>query len=592
MELPSNTKIEDRAIGALKNIIDDDLTMISQFNSMDKEMAWDGYIWIFKENNGDQSKKNLDDKVPVQIKGHIDEKEKYINKEIISFPVDLIDLDIYFNDRGVVYFSIFMSNDGKKREIFYSSLYPSKIKAYLERADKKGNKNSINISFRKLKKNPQELYIILKQFSRESRIQGFGTGEIVQNTISLSGEEKITSITATVIGVNNELDFLQKLATGDVCFYGTTEKNRIKVPIKWSDKNKYFIRKEVKQKVIVDGIVYYEKYQISMSSDKEIFFYFSDNFKIDILNGKFDFSPRTKMEQIRKDAEFLLTFFKSEKLYIGENEIKYGKVNISNDFIQSLNFFIDLDNILKELHFYYEVPHKLWTDEVKYQMINLVKMKKGMYNHNFSEKVHIYNWKIEDKYLPIAVIRHDEDECNNMVNAITTQSLRAAVSDIQGNFYTVPVFSFIDWHVIIKMYKYDYEYLYEQIDAAEINETTMNEMNNAALKLVAVYDSNGDKKLLEIALYCLNKMYELEVEREYVLINIFQIKKRLGILDEKDIKILNSWNNQNLDVMFAQSVLLDDKDSAKKYWDKMGKELKKYLKKYPIFNLYNKLSTQ
>ena len=77
MELPSNTKIEDRAIGALKNIIDDDLTMISQFNSMDKEMAWDGYIWIFKENNGDQSKKNLDDKVPVQIKGHIDEKEKY-----------------------------------------------------------------------------------------------------------------------------------------------------------------------------------------------------------------------------------------------------------------------------------------------------------------------------------------------------------------------------------------------------------------------------------------------------------------------------------------------------------------------------------
>ena len=124
------------------------------------------------------------------------------------------------------------------------------------------------------------------------------------------------------------------------------------------------------------------------------------------------------------------------------------------------------------------------------------------------------------------------------------------------------------------------------------NETTMNEMNNAALKLVAVYDSNGDQKLLEIALYCLNKMYELEVEREYVLINIFQIKKRLGILDEKDIEILNSWNNQNLDVMFAQSVLLDDKDSAKKHWDKMRKELKKHLKKYPIFNLYNKLSMQ
>ncbi len=43
---PSNTKIENRAIGALRNIVDEHLTMDSQFNSMDKEMAWDGYIFI------------------------------------------------------------------------------------------------------------------------------------------------------------------------------------------------------------------------------------------------------------------------------------------------------------------------------------------------------------------------------------------------------------------------------------------------------------------------------------------------------------------------------------------------------------------
>lgn len=161
MNLPSNTKIEDRAIGALKNVVDDDLTMMAQFNSMDKEMAWDGYIWIFKQNNGDQSKRNLDDKVPVQIKGHIDETGKYINKEGITYPVDLVDLNIYFSDRGVVFFEIFMSKDGKKREVFYSSLYPSKIKSFLEKAVKKGNKESINIPFRRIKKKPEELYVVL-----------------------------------------------------------------------------------------------------------------------------------------------------------------------------------------------------------------------------------------------------------------------------------------------------------------------------------------------------------------------------------------------------------------------------------------------
>lgn len=67
MYKPSNTKIEDRAIGALSNIIDDHQTMGHQFNSMDKEMSWDGYIWIFKNVNGSQNKDNYDDKVPVQI---------------------------------------------------------------------------------------------------------------------------------------------------------------------------------------------------------------------------------------------------------------------------------------------------------------------------------------------------------------------------------------------------------------------------------------------------------------------------------------------------------------------------------------------
>ena len=52
MSMPSNNKIEDRALGALRNIIDDHATMGHEFHSMDKEMSWDGYIWIYKDING------------------------------------------------------------------------------------------------------------------------------------------------------------------------------------------------------------------------------------------------------------------------------------------------------------------------------------------------------------------------------------------------------------------------------------------------------------------------------------------------------------------------------------------------------------
>ncbi len=56
MEMPSSTKIEHRAVNALEAIIDEHLTMEHQFNENDKEMSWDGYIWLCKENNGVQSK--------------------------------------------------------------------------------------------------------------------------------------------------------------------------------------------------------------------------------------------------------------------------------------------------------------------------------------------------------------------------------------------------------------------------------------------------------------------------------------------------------------------------------------------------------
>ena len=115
MLMPSNNKIEDRAISAITNIIDEHMTMGHKFNSMDKEMSWDGYIWLYKDVNGTQDKRNYDDKISVQIKGHIDENEEYIGKRKIKYPVDLEDLEVYFRDRGVIYFEVFMTKDGKTR---------------------------------------------------------------------------------------------------------------------------------------------------------------------------------------------------------------------------------------------------------------------------------------------------------------------------------------------------------------------------------------------------------------------------------------------------------------------------------------------
>ena len=243
--MPSNTKIEDRALGAVTNVIDEHMTMGHKFNSMDKEMSWDGDIWIYKDANGNQDKKNYDDKVPVQIKGHIDEKREYIDKQKISYPVELDDLEVYFQDRGVLYFEVFTSKDGKAREIFYASLFPIKIKYYLEKAEYKGNKQTINVTFIKIEKNSDVFYKIVKQFSNESKQQGFGHEQIVQSAIKFREINKVTELSASVVGVSNDIEFMKRLGDGDVVFYAAIEGCPLKIPLEWHEEDLHFLWKRL-----------------------------------------------------------------------------------------------------------------------------------------------------------------------------------------------------------------------------------------------------------------------------------------------------------------------------------------------------------
>ena len=139
------TKTEKRAIHFLESPIVDCDYLDSSINSMDKELSWDGYIYTY--NDKIFSNKSLEDKIPIQVKGHRDDDHKEINKKSIQFSVELDVLKNYYNDKGVLYFRILLSDT--KKEIFYSILYPSKIKYYLDEAKRKKNKKYIKLETNK-----------------------------------------------------------------------------------------------------------------------------------------------------------------------------------------------------------------------------------------------------------------------------------------------------------------------------------------------------------------------------------------------------------------------------------------------------------
>ena len=81
----------------------------------------------------------------------------------------------------------------KDKQVFYCSLYPSKIADYLDEAQNRHNEKSINIPFSKLDSTPEALYVAAKQFSEESAKQGSGSNPLVKDRIRKQDFDKIKS---------------------------------------------------------------------------------------------------------------------------------------------------------------------------------------------------------------------------------------------------------------------------------------------------------------------------------------------------------------------------------------------------------------
>lgn len=602
MNVP-NSKIEIRALNTLENIIDAHNTMSHQFKSLDKEMSWDGSILIFENNEGDTDKANFDAEVRVQIKGHIDDpakniskKQDYLGKQRITYPVALLDLEIYSKDGGVIYFEIFMSPDGKKREVFYASLYPSVLKKYIDEKEEKLSKKktrprnpTISIVFTRLKNDEDVLYKIVKQFSMEKRKQGTGEVALVKDMIMLKDMNKVKSISATVIGANDGFNILKRFASGDICFYGKTEGNPYERPIEWARDAKFIMRKGVEQSISIGDTLYYEKFEVEGTSEDEFALIPSPNLRIDLSNGKFNFNPTTGIKELKRDAEFLLEVMKTTTFKINNSNFSYITPIMPKELEDELKFYLDLDEVLSMIELDYNKPIKDSDGKVLRQLTDLLHMKKGLKNNLLTEKIHTYNWMLEDKYVPIIVIRHDNDEENDLCNAIYTKNLRTAASNGADKYFKIPLFEHLDTHVIKKLYRYDYEWLKDQIDEADVNEYTSEYLNQAALKLISIFDANRDFRALELAQYQFDKIKELEGDKPYFIINVLQLKKRRESFIERDIQKLSGIVTSDPQVIFGVNVLLGNKEEAKQIFKKIDEETQKFITICPIYYLYELL---
>ena len=584
MIIPSTTKTEHRALNVLEAIIDEHDTMDYQFNGNDKEMSWDGFIWIFKENNGKESKHNFDSRLSVQIKGHNDYNNRYVNKQAISYKVSLDDLKAYGTEKGVLYFQIFLGKN--KTEIFYSSLFPSKLAAYIERAERKKRKGSINIPFIKLSKNADTLYYIVKQFDNESKQQGTMFTPLIQNRIRVDEFERIKSIHFSVVGVRDPHTIIERFAAGDVCLYGKTADDKYQRPIDWPDHLKVMMETEVVQNVSIDQHIYYDRYRLITDSDDNWILLLSKNLQINLTKGSFNFTCRAGLGQAGNDAAFLLHLKQTEKYFIKDTEMKAEKFSMSKEFEDRLHIYYEVYSVVKDIGFDLILPISEYTDQQLEQIDKLMRIKSGKYNERLSEDINKYQWKFGEKYVPLLLVKNGD--MIDVVSSIYTDRYAIYLPDSSESIsYRMPLFAYADVEVLGNLCCYDYSAFERQIENSAFNEKTSGALLECALKMISVYDACNDDHFLKLAVLILEKLSDYETEG-IIQLNRLQIKKRMGGLEASDFEYLEGLPDDDIFLQFGKHVLLGKKEQAMYYFRQFPDEKRKEYANYPIYSLLTK----
>lgn len=581
-ETCERTKIEKKAIHFLDTpIVECDL-LDSQINSMDKELSWDGYIYTYNSKNF--SNKTLDDKIPIQVKGHWDKDKKEINKKKIQFPITLEALENYYNDRGVLYFKIVLTDT--KKAIFYSILYPSKIKGYLDEAARKKNKHQINVTLIKIEPKSEEILRICRQFTLESRKQGSGRGQIVPQSVCINDMTKYKTIKATAVDTRTPLELAQRLSVGDVCFYVQKDNSDIWFPVTDMQNIEYFVKELRTQDVLINGEIFYKTYEYIYGTSETYSTQLSPNLIINWTKGTFEFHKNSSLDILYNDALFLKKMESSTSIEIGGRTIKYEGFKLHRSVLNDINLIIDFHNICEMAGMNIDTPWKNFSEADFKAVFKVFAILHEKYE---IEKGSLYKYElyIGSKVYPFIVSR-DESGQIQFTNRIYESKYQGYVNNGE-KYYKVPMFCDLSSDIFGHLYKYDYADLYHQVENTDFVIETLEILNYAVISLIGAYDECGEDELLNIAMLILTKMYAVNDSLIYARMNEWQIKKRKGTLSDEDkneIEKLLTKNSDNYQILCGLCALLDKKEKAHEYLNKIPENEKKEFLTFPICKFF------
>ena len=287
----SKSKIEQKAITKVRDLIDKIEFFKHDLKDTDKNISWDGTVEMYNGNT--DIKENYDYTIDVQVKGRTTNNKKFSSK--YRFPLDKIDLENYLKKDGTILIVCIFKKDENDYRLYYSNLLPYNIRAYL----KEFSSNTIKINMKEIK-DAEHFENICRNFKLDKEIQK-GIKENIFNEDNLySKDGKISKFYTWEKDTQN---FNPQSLVGTWKYIYTLDKNGYTVNVSYGilsnlieslnvkiyNKNKELEFDDVKLETTVDG--------------KKIFF--GKAFTIDFVNEKFNIKISGTLNDRIKQLEFI-----------------------------------------------------------------------------------------------------------------------------------------------------------------------------------------------------------------------------------------------------------------------------------------------
>lgn len=561
-------KTEEIAVGKLERVIDLHDTMQSNIKKGEKGISYDGSISLFNVNSSDRTKKSFEFDVPVQVKGHLDDQNKYLDKKDITYSIELEDLVNYRKGIGCIYFLVCFSSDRTQYAIFYVSLLLTKIEAILKKAEDKGNTDSIVVKMSRLDddNDGQNLYRVLKQFKLQAEKIGFYNGIMMQNAISKVNIADVTKVSFTSVANISDTQFLKDISDGNIAVFGTHKTDKISFPIIWDENAIHTLGYTINEPVVINNRIFYEKRDFMISSDGERMVSFGDGSLTYNLNDhKYRLSFEQRISTIANDSAFLL-----------ENKKTFD----SKDELRMLSFFIGINDILCTLNIEIAEKYSDLSNQEKNQLVNLYKFKTDTSD---TELPKVWIWIFRDKYYPLIKIK----ELDSIVIKDAIYGNYQLFTESDGEYYRLPNIVVCPSDVLTKLYKLDLGLIGRQIDEADYTVGNASNLNVLVLLLINSYDISDNPVFLQWAESICYKLVALHDNDDALIykLNLWQIKIRLNDADEDDLNEIRLIRSSDVKIMVAKYILLGEYESSVNEFNFMSKQEQDEFKKWPIYRL-------